>query len=127
MRKFTKLIAPALVAALGLSAVAPAIAEAAPYSHNRQEAARYTPNRNASLRADIQGLRAQIDRATARRTISTREAAGLRRDAAEVQRLYGQYARNGLNQQETRTLERRVDLVRTALHVERRDRDGRRG
>ncbi|AXB75823.1 hypothetical protein [Novosphingobium sp. P6W] len=123
MRKFTKLVAPALVAVLGLSAIAPTIAEAAP----RHEAARYTPNRNANIRADISGLRAQIDRAAARRTISQREATGLRRDAADVQRLYSSYARGGLSAQETRTLQNRVNKVYTALHMERRDYDGRRG
>ncbi|WP_404482306.1 hypothetical protein [Novosphingobium sp. BL-52-GroH] len=123
MRKFTKLVAPALVAVLGFSAVAPTIAEAAP----RHEAARYTPNRNASIRADIQGLRGQIDRAAARRTISQREAAGLRRDAANIQRLYAQYARGGLSGQETRILESRVDRVQVALRAERHDRDRRRG
>jgi hypothetical protein len=123
MRKFTKLVAPALVAALGLSAVAPAIAEAAP----RHEAARITPVRNANIRADISGLRAQIDRAAQRRTISQREATGLRRDAADVQRLYASYARGGLSAQETRILESRVNKVRVALHMERRDYDGRRG
>ncbi|EJL22466.1 hypothetical protein [Novosphingobium sp. AP12] len=127
MRKFTKLVAPALVAVLGLSAIAPAIAEAAPYSQNRHEAARYTPNRNANIRSDIQGLRAQIDRAASRRTISQREATGLRRDAANVQRLYGQYARGGLSQQETRALQTRVNKVYVALHMERRDYEGRRG
>lgn len=126
MRKFARLVAPALVAALGLSAVAPAIAEAAPV-HARQEAARYTPARNASVRADIAGLRAQIDRAAARRTISQREASGLRREAAEVQQLYTRYARGGLSAQETRILEKRVDQVRIALHQERRDNDRRRG
>ncbi|MFC0205902.1 hypothetical protein [Novosphingobium soli] len=123
MRKFTKLVAPALVAALGMTAVAPAIAEAAP----RHEAARYTPARNASIRSDIQALRSQIDRAAARRTISQREATGLRRDAADVQRLYSQYARGGLSGQETRVLVNRVNKVRVALRLERHDYDGRRG
>ncbi|KMS53497.1 hypothetical protein V474_22555 [Novosphingobium barchaimii LL02] len=123
MRKFTKLVAPALVAVLGFSAAVPTIAEAAP----RHEAAYKTPVRNANIRADISGLRAQIDRAAARRTISQREATGLRRDAADVQRLYSSYARGGLSAQETRILQNRVNKVYTALHMERRDYDGRRG
>lgn len=57
MRKIARFIAPALVAALGISAIAPGIAEAAP----RHEAARYTPNREAKIRSDIAGLRSQID------------------------------------------------------------------
>lgn len=127
MRKFTKLVAPALVAVLGLSAVAPAIAEAAPYSQNRHDAARYTPNRNYNIRSDIAGLRANIDRAAARRTISQREATGLRRDAADVQRLYNSYARGGLSAGETRTLANRVNKVYVALRMERHDYDRRRG
>lgn len=123
MRKFTKLIAPALVAALGFSAVAPGIAEAAP----RHEAARHTPHRNADIRADIASLRSQIDRAAARRTISQREATGLRREAAQVQRLYSSYARGGLSAGETRTLASRVNKVYGALHMERHDYDNRRG
>lgn len=123
MRKFTKLVAPALVAVLGVGAVAPAVAEAAP----RHDAARYTPNRDNRIRADINGLRAQIDRAAARRAISQREATGLRREAAEVQRMYARYARGGLTGQETRALQQRVERVHTALRAERRDNDRRRG
>lgn len=123
MRKFTKLLAPALVAALGLSAVAPAIAEAAP----RHEAARYTPQRNYDIRSDIRGLRSDIDRAASRRTISQREAAGLRRDATDIQRLYTSYARGGLSSNEMRTLSNRVNRVYTALRMERHDYDRRRG
>lgn len=124
MRKFTKLVAPALVAALGLTAIAPAIAEAAPYHHNggRQQAARHY-----DVRTDIQGLRANIDRAAARRTISQREASGLRRDVADIQRLYGQYSRGGLSAQETRILGNRVNKVYVALRMERHDYDRRRG
>lgn len=122
MRKFTKIIAPALVAALGFTAVAPAIAEAAP----RHEAARQTPNRNAQIRNEIRDLRAQIDRAAARRTISQREATSLRRDAADVQRLYTSYARNGLTNQEARQLQNRINKVEASLRAERRDDNRRR-
>lgn len=123
MRKITRFIAPALVAALGISAIAPASAHESP----RHEAARYTPVRNASIRSDIRDLRRDVDRAAARRAISEREARGLRRDAAEIQRLYASCARNGLSTWETQTLQRRVDRVHVALRMERRDRDGRRG
>ncbi|KPH67362.1 hypothetical protein ACLIMP_00695 [Novosphingobium aerophilum] len=122
MRKIARFIAPALVAALGISAIAPGIAEAAP----RHEAARYTPNREAKIRSDIAGLRSQIDRAAARRTISQREATGLRRDAAEIQRLHASYARGGLNPREMQTLESKINRVHAALHAERNDRNGHR-
>ncbi|MFS0850576.1 hypothetical protein AB3M93_14075 [Novosphingobium panipatense] len=113
MRTFTKIIAPAVVAALGFTAVTPAIAEAAPRHQ--------TSSQSSSVRAEISGLRAQIDRAAARRTISQREATNLRRDAAQVQKLYTSYARNGLSRQETRTLQNRVDRIKAELRADRRD------
>lgn len=119
MLKFTKIVAPALIATLGLGALAPA-AQAAPYG-------RQTPVRNADIRQQINGLNRDIDRAAARRTISNREATALRRDAVQVQRLYAQYARNGLNRAEMNTLRNRVDRIEVALRAERRDRDNRRG
>ncbi|TCM17902.1 hypothetical protein EDF56_105248 [Novosphingobium sp. PhB165] len=124
MRKTARFIVPALVAALGISAIAPGIAEAAAPRH---EAARITPNREASIRADIAGLRGQIDRAAAHRTISPREADGLRRDAADIQRLHASYARGGLNAREMQTLQTRIDKVHFALRAERGDRNGHRG
>lgn len=120
MRKFTKFFGPALIAAIGLSAVAPSIAEAAPNRHVQAQ-------RHYDIRADIAGLRAQIDRAAARRTISPREAAGLRSQATQIQRLHGQYSRGGLSRQETRILQDKVNRVYGALHMERRDYDNRRG
>jgi len=118
MRKFTKIVAPALIAAMGIGAAASVPAEAAPWNHN---AGRPTPARDANIRADINGLNRDIDRAAARRTISPREANGLRRQAVQVQRLYANYARNGLTPSEVRTLQNRVDQIRAALHMERRD------
>lgn len=123
MRKITRFIAPALVAALGFSAVAPGIAEAAA---PHREAARITPNREAKIRSDIAGLRGEIDRAAARRTISQREATGLRNDAVQIQRLHSTYARGGLSPREMQTLQSRIDRVHAALHAERNDRNGHR-
>lgn len=123
MRTLTKIIAPALVATLGLGAALPASA----HETRHEQPARHTPVRNDMIRADIHGLRAQIDRAAARRTISHREAAGLRRDADRIQRLYASYARDGLNRHETQVLKAKVSKVQYALHMERADRDGRRG
>ncbi|MBO9725281.1 MAG: hypothetical protein J7530_12955 [Novosphingobium sp.] len=123
MRKIARFIAPALVATLGLSAIAPGIAEAAAPHH---QAARITPNREARIRADIAGLRSQIDRAAARRTISQREAQGLRNDAAQIQRLHTAYARGGLSAREAQTLQAKIDRVHAALRAERNDRNGHR-
>ena len=125
MNTFTKIVAPALIAALGLgAAAAPAEAQAYGQRHN---AGRPTPVRNSNIRADIAGLNRAIDQATARRAISNREAVSLKRDALQVQRLYTQYARNGLTRSETQTLQNRVDRIHVALRAERRDRDNRRG
>lgn len=129
MSKFTRIVAPALIAAMGLGAAA-APASAQPYGqqHNgRHHAGRPTPVRNSNIRADINGLNRDIDRAAANRRISSREAMGLKRDANQVQRLYAQYARNGLTRSETQTLQNRVDRINVALRAERRDRDNRRG
>lgn len=128
MRTLTKIVAPALVAALGIATIAPASAhETSRYDNVRHDAARHTPARNASIRSDINDLRRDIDRAAARRKISQREAKGLRRDAAEIQRLYASYARNGISAREMQILQRKVDRVHVALRMERRDRDNRRG
>ncbi|MDE8653084.1 hypothetical protein [Novosphingobium album (ex Liu et al. 2023)] len=118
VKSLTRIVAPALVAALGLGAAMPATAFAAD---------RHTPVRNAAIRTDINDLNRDIDRAAARRTISAREAASLKRDASQVRYLYGQYSRNGLTVAETRTLQARVDRIHIALRAERRDRDGHRG
>jgi hypothetical protein len=79
------------------------------------------------IRRDINQLENRIDRAERRRTISRREAFGLRRDANNVQRLYHRYSRNGLNRREVADLELRVNRVHQRLRYERRDWDGRRG
>src|SRR3546814_9370936 len=90
MRTLTKIIAPAVALALGMGAALPASA----HETRHEQPARYTPARNDAIRADIHGLRARIDRAAARHALSLREAAGLRRDASNIQRLHARYARN---------------------------------
>lgn len=139
MPRLSRIIAPALAstlaATLALGAALPA--QAAPYSPARygqtshygdshRQADRYAASRHALIRSDINDLRRDIDRAAARRMISQREAAGLRRDAAAIQRLYASYARGGLSGGELQTLQRKVDRVHVALRMERRDFDGRR-
>lgn len=132
MRTLTKIVAPALFATLALGAIAPAQAQSynrhqdQRYDHGRHNAGRPTPVRDNKIRADINNLNRNIDRAIARRTISNREATGLKRDAAQIQRLYAQYARNGLTQVEQRTLRNRVDRIENQLRAERRDNDNRR-
>jgi Spy/CpxP family protein refolding chaperone len=121
--KTLKILAAPLALAAATATLA-GTAEARPaYGHGWQ----LTPARNAEIRQDINQLNNQIDRAAARRTISRREATGLHRQARNVQRLYRGYQRNGLNRAEVRYLQDRVNQVRVALRMERRDWDNRRG
>ncbi len=85
------------------------------------------PAVNAQIRDDINGLRQAIDRAAARRTISGREAVGLRQQARNIQTQYADFARGGLDRREVNTLQDHVNKVRDRLRMERRDWDGRRG
>ena len=133
MRTLTKIFAPAVAAAIALGSIAPA--SAADWRHEGQDygrdagrfdGQRFTPVRNDMFRANLVDLRRDIDRAQARRMISPREAAGLRADVVGIQRLHAMFSRNGLNRQETSTLDRKIDRVRAALRFERHDRDGRR-
>ena len=80
-----------------------------------------TPQRNEMIRADIERLDMAISRSQARRTISPREAAGLRMQARDVKRMYYGYSRDGLNRNEVYALEQRVHQIRSRLQMERRD------
>jgi Spy/CpxP family protein refolding chaperone len=135
MKTFDKFAAGLALAAASLSVASAAQAQPG-YgpdgpNHGQQHAIQQgwtlTPARSAQIRQDIASLNNAIDRAAARRTISPGEAAGLRQQARNVQRLYGQYARGGLDRGEVRNLQDRVNAVRVALRMERRDWDGRRG
>ncbi len=126
MRKtILALVLPALVA----GAAAPALAQGSDHYRggNRAEAAHLTPGRNAAIRNDIYSLDSRIDRAKARRAISTREATGLHRDARDLQLTYNRYANRGLSASEYRSLQHRVATINSRLYSERSDRDGRRG
>lgn len=130
MRTLTRILAPAITAAIALGSIAPA--SAADWRHDaRPEVTRFAPAphptfRHDMFRADINDLRRDINRTAARRMISPREAAGLRNEVFGIQRLHALYARNGLNRREANMLERRIDQVKIALRSERHDRDGRR-
>jgi hypothetical protein len=116
-----------LAATAGLATAMPAQARDNRQDMRHEAAWQITPARTSQIRQDISALGTAIDRAAARRTISRREATGLRRQATDVQRLYGQYARGGLTRTEVRNLQDRVNSVRVALRMERRDWDSRRG
>lgn len=114
MVKLNKIAAPVLAAAMLIGAVSPAMAQ------------QRTPYRADQIRAQIADLQQRIDRNDGRNRISQRESAGLRRDVRNLQQTFRTYNRNGLNNAEVRALTARIDNIRTRLHIERRDRDGRR-
>ena len=76
---------------------------------------------------EISQLDRQIQRSVDRRVISPREAVGLRRQATQLQWQYNRYARNGLDRREAANLDQRLYALRSNLHMERWDRDRRRG
>lgn len=78
------------------------------------------------IQTDINQLDRQITRAAQRRTISSREATVLRKQASTLQRTYNSFSRNGLTRQEVQRLETQVNQLRHRLKLERRDWDGRR-
>lgn len=80
-----------------------------------------TPQRNAMIRADVEQLDNAIMRAAQNRTISWREAQGLRMQARQVKQMYWGYSRDGLNRREMMALEQRVNQIRGQLRMERRD------
>lgn len=84
---------------------------------------RPNPGVQREIQQDINQLDRRITRAEQRRTISRREAFGLRRDANEIRRTYARYSRNGLDRQEVRDLQRRVNQVHMRLRYEQRDWD----
>lgn len=116
MSKFTKIAAPALIAALAFGATVPAQAQSRSYGHN---------NGNG-IEREITQLERQVSRSDNRDRISEREAAGLRRDVAQLRWTYRSYARDGLSSREVRNLQDRIQRIRHKLQNERHDRDHRR-
>ncbi|WP_310533507.1 hypothetical protein [Novosphingobium sp.] len=130
MFKFTKIAAPALIAAMAFGAAVPA--QAQNYGqHNQGRDYGYNHNNNGynngqGIEREITQLERQVNRGDNRDRISEREAAGLRRDVAQLRWTYRSYARNGLSSSEVRTLQNRIQNIRHRLQNERNDRDGRR-
>jgi HAMP domain-containing protein len=111
-----KLILSMMVASTAFAAV-PASAQAW----------RIQPGAQRQIQTDINQLENRIQRAAQKRTITQREATGLRREALALQRLHNRYARNGLDRNEVGQLETQVNRLHQQLRLERRDWDRRRG
>jgi opacity protein-like surface antigen len=123
MKKITALAASALMAATALGAAAVPTAASAQVTIRFGAPGYWTPERSNAIRQQIWNLDRAIDRAARNRTISPREAAGLRRDVSRLRGQYQAYNRNGLNFQEVRILQGRVNNIRTRLRLERADWD----
>lgn len=127
MPRLNRIAAPVLVAAMGIGLALPAQAQDWRHDRGDRYASYHAATTHSDIRADIAALGRDIDRAAARRTISRKEANGLRRDLNQLQRSYTRFARDGLTRGEVRALESRVQSLRFALRSERRDTDRRRG
>lgn len=123
MKKLTALAASALMAATALGAVAIPTAASAQVTIRFGAPGYWTPERSNAIRQQIWNLDRAIDRATQNRTITRRESVNLRRSVAGLRNQYQMFNRNGLNFQEVRILQGRVNNIRTRLRLERADWD----
>ena len=123
MRKLSKIVIPALIAAAALGAANPAAAQQ--WQHTGSPG-HYTPVRADAIRAQLNDLQRRIERNDRRDRISGREYAGLRHDISSVRRQFQRANRNGLTETEFRVLRNRIDNIRARLRMERADWDGRR-
>lgn len=123
MNKITALAASALMAATALGAVAMPTAASAQVTIRFGAPGYWTPDRSNAIRQQIWNLDRAVDRATQNRTITRSESVRLRRDVASLRNQYQMFNRNGLNFQEVRILQGRVNSVRTRLRLERADWD----
>jgi len=125
MRKLTLITAAAGTA---LAFAAPASAQYAPQPQYRP-----VPQGNAygynnwgqvrAMQARIDGIQRQIEHLRSRRMITRNEANGLRSESRQIEWRLRQAARYGLNYNEVRDIDRRIN--RLERHVAREVRDGR--
>lgn len=106
--------------------IALVLAGAAVASSAAAQSWRLQPRVQREIQNDINQLDAQISRATERRVISRKDATSLRRDAANLQRTFNRYSRDGLDRREVADLESQVNRLRVRLRLERRQWDDRR-
>jgi hypothetical protein len=123
MKKITALTASALMAVTAVGATAIPTAASAQVTLRIGAPGFWTPERTNAIRNQIWQLDRAIERAEQRRTISRQEARSLNRDVRALRNQYQIYSRNGLNFQEVRYLQDRVNRIRTRLRMERLDWD----
>jgi hypothetical protein len=123
MKKINALAASALMAATALGAVAMPSVASAQVSVRFGAPGYWTPERPTATPHQICNRARANERASQNRTITRRESDGLRRDVAGLRNQFQMFNRNGLNFQEVRILQGRVNTVRTRLRLERADWD----
>jgi len=114
MKKFTKIIAPALFASLALGAAVPASAQ--PWQK---------PGRD-NYSQQINQLDRQVERAEQRRIISSREASVLDRKVNQLNLLHRKLSRDGLSRSERQTMDQQIANVQRLIAREAVDRNGHR-
>lgn len=119
-----KLLVSAFLATATIAATAPAAAQYHNSGWNQRGPARPAVN---NLLRQLNEVNQRIDRSVQRRVISPREAASLRRQAAQIRQRLNYQGRNGLSGREFASLQTQVNRLEQQLRYERRDRDGRRG
>jgi hypothetical protein len=123
MKKMTAFAASALMAATALGAVAIPAAASAQVTIRFGAPGYWTPERSNAIRQQIWNLDRAVERAAQNRTITRREAVNLRSSIASLRNQFQMFNRNGLNFQEVRILQGRVNNIRTRLRLERADWD----
>lgn len=123
MKKITGIAAAAMMAATAAGIAAIPTAASAQVTIRLGEPRFWTPERTGAIRQQIWGLDRQIDRATQRGRLDRREAFRLKRNVQSLRNQYQVYARNGLNFQEVRVLQGRINEIRTRLRLDRLDWD----
>jgi hypothetical protein len=98
-----------------VSALFLAVALCATAAHAQRSNVRWT---DQPLAPEIASLPREIDQAVERRFVTPRQAAALRRDAADLRRLHDRYARGGLDGRERADLNQRLHQLRQGLRRE---------
>ena len=118
MKKFITLAA----ALSALALAAPAVAQER-YGNNHSYG--YGNRYGGGIEARTDHLRQRLQIGIQRGAISRQEAVYLRDGIRQVTRLERQYSRDGLNRQERRFLQNRLQQLQQQIHAAERNRDGR--
>jgi hypothetical protein len=119
-----KILIAAALATSAIAAATPALAQPG-YGHGRPGWEQMRPRVDA-LQRDLNDVDRRIQFAVQRRTVSPREAMGLRAEAGQIRGAIARAGRNGISDREFVGLRSRVDRLQARLQVERNDRNNHR-